>query len=322
MLRACGADNYVPVDTPLKPGKRLTVRDCPSFIDPTLQRRYRMILGFIGFMVQMTRPDLAFAYCELSKFLSCPGQVHMTQAERCLAYIKGTIDYGITYDRPKYPSKVNRLEAFVDSDYAADPDTRRSVTGYLIILNNGPVAWKSKRQSCVTLSSAEAEFVAATTCAIETLYLRSLLRGFGHRQPLSTTLWEDNASAIAMAENPVAPDKSRHIDTRYYFLREMDRAHVVKLRKIDTADNVADALTKSLPGPTFTRHISLIMGDNREYLMARPIPTRQPQAPLLPSTCRQSRVPPSSMKEYLNATLGPDYDPTPFNHSLILAAAA
>jgi hypothetical protein len=125
-----------------------------------------------------------------------------------------------------------------------------------------------------------------------------------------------------MAENPVAPDKSRHIDTRYYFLWEMDRAHVVKLRKIDTADNVADALTKSLPGPTFTRHISLIMGDNREYLMARPIPTRQPQAPLLPSTCRQSRVPPSSMKEYLNATLGPDYDPTPFNHSLILAAAA
>jgi hypothetical protein len=247
----------------------------------------------------------------------------MDQAERVLAYLKGTIDDGITYCRPKYKGKVNTLEAFVDSDYAADPDTRRSVTGYLIILNNGPVAWKSKRQNCVTLSSAEAEFVAATTCAIETLYLRSLMRGFGYKQTRTTTLWEDNASAIAMSQNPVAPGKSRHIDTRWYFLRDMDRAHVVKLRKIPGTENPADALTKSLPGPTFQKYFSLVMGADHIHLMARPIPVKQPRAPLLPpAPTRMATGGNIPMKDYLQATLGPDFDPTPYNHQLIHAAAA
>ena len=85
-----------------------------------------MILGFLGFLVQMTRPDLAFAYAELSKFLSCPGQAHLEQAERCLAYLAGTMDHGITYSRQE-SGKLNIMEAWVDSDYATDPDTHRSV---------------------------------------------------------------------------------------------------------------------------------------------------------------------------------------------------
>lgn len=77
----------------------------------------------------------------------------------------------------------------------------------------------------------------------------------------------------------MAPDKSRHIDTRYYFLRDMDRAHVTKLRKFPGTENVAGALTKSLPGPTFRKHVSLMMGAGREHLMARPVPDRHPSCP-------------------------------------------
>eukprot|EP00961_Rhodomonas_salina_P190841 2574721-Rhodomonas_salina.1 len=116
-------------------------------------------------------------------------------------------------------------------------------------MNNGPISWKSKRQSCVTLSSAEAEFVAASLCGQEVIYLRNLLRDLDFTQDSPTGIWEDNASCVLMSENPVNADRSRHIDTRIYWLRDMVRAKIVKLRKCAGTQNVADALTKSLPSP-------------------------------------------------------------------------
>eukprot|EP00961_Rhodomonas_salina_P178358 2405855-Rhodomonas_salina.1 len=130
---------------------------------------------------------------------------------------------------------------WVDSDYAADPDTRKSVTGYVCRINNGPITWKAKRQSCVTLSSAEAEFVAASICSQEIIYLCSTLSGFGYEQKGATVLFEDNASCIAMSN----PAGSRHINTRLYFLRDMVLEGVLKLSKVDGTKNPADALTKS-----------------------------------------------------------------------------
>ena len=158
------------VKTPLAPGVRLSKNDCPETVNPDLHRRYRGIIGHLSFLVQMTRPDLAYAYAELSKFCQCPGMVHMQAAERVLQYLRLTYDQGITYRDPG-PTLRNKLLGWVDSDFAADPDTRRSVSGYILSLNGGPVAWKSKRQSCTTLSSAEAEFVAASICGQEVIYI-------------------------------------------------------------------------------------------------------------------------------------------------------
>jgi hypothetical protein len=324
VLRACGAENYKPVKTPLKAGIRLSKKDSPDVVDPKLQRRYRMILGYLGFLVQMTRPDLAFAYAELSKFLACPGEVHLEQAERCLAYLVGTVDRGITYSAPR-KSKLNTLEAWVDSDYAADPDTRRSVTGYVVVLNNGPVAWKAKRQACVTLSSAEAEFVAASVCCVEVLYLRSILRGFGYVQREPTTVWEDNASAIAMSNNPINPDKSRHIDTRFHFLRDMVKAKLIKLRKVPGTENVADALTKALDGVTLEKHVDLVMGRSRELLMERQVPEDKPGLAIIPKHVEMNAGLRQPMRCFLK-TMGwghdADFDPTPFAQQLMVAAAA
>eukprot|EP00961_Rhodomonas_salina_P114716 1543233-Rhodomonas_salina.1 len=92
----------------------------------------------------MTRPDLAFAFAELSKFVANPGAVHLKAERRTLAYLAGTADKGITYSRPALEKHVNRLYGWVDSDYAADPDTCRSVTGYVVSLNKGPVSWRAK----------------------------------------------------------------------------------------------------------------------------------------------------------------------------------
>ena len=263
ILRTYDAWGLNPVKTPLEPGKRLTKQDSPSVIDPDLHRRYRGFVGHLSFLVQMTRPDLAFAFSELSKFIQAPGIKHWLSVSRTLQYLRGTYNQGITYSDPGL-AKRNVVEGWVDSDFAADPDTRRSVTGYVLSLNNGPVSWKSKRQACTTLSSAEAEFVAASICGQELIYVRALMDGLGFTQKGPTTIWEDNAACIAMSENPTHADRARHIDTRIYFLRDMVRDGIVKLRKVPGTENVADALTKSLPAPSFEKH--------REYLWGSSVP--------------------------------------------------
>eukprot|EP00961_Rhodomonas_salina_P069833 937374-Rhodomonas_salina.2 len=188
----------------------------------------------------------------------------MEQAEHVLRYLKGTATEGITYSNPG-PERRNVLHGWVDSDFAADKDTRRSVTGYVISINCGPVSWKAKRQACTTLRPAEAEFVAASLCGQEVIYLRAMLRGFGFEQHGPTTIFEDNASCIAMSHNPVKPEHSRHIDTRLYFLRDMVRDKVLRLEKCAGTQNVADALTKSVPGPTLAKHRAFFLGSRAHF---------------------------------------------------------
>ncbi len=103
----------------------------------------------------------------------------MQAAERVLQYVHGTYDQGITYFDPGDETK-NTLIGWVDSDFGSDPDTRKSMTGYLMSLNEGAISWRSSRQGGVTLSSSEAEFVAASQAGQEVVYLRVLLRGFGY----------------------------------------------------------------------------------------------------------------------------------------------
>ena len=95
--------------------------------------------------------------------MQSPGEAHLQAAERVLRYLRGTFEDGITYYNTGC-RKRNVLYGWVDLDYASDPDTCKSVTGYVISMNGRPVLWKPKRQDCVTLSSAEAEYVAASMC--------------------------------------------------------------------------------------------------------------------------------------------------------------
>jgi hypothetical protein len=112
--------------------------------------------------VNMTRPDLAWSYSELSKYVQYPGQAHMDAAVHVLRYLRGIYDQASLYQR--VDTLVDTLWGSVDSDWAADVDSRRSHTGYLIMLNGGPLSWKSHRQDCVSLSTSEAEYVAASQC--------------------------------------------------------------------------------------------------------------------------------------------------------------
>ncbi len=124
---------------------------------------------------------MAWSYSELSKYVQTPGKVHRDAAHHVLRDLRGTYDQTIVYERTDI--LAHTIWGWVDSDWAADLDSRRSHTGYILILSGGAVSWKSRRQDCVSLSTSEAEYVAASQCGQEVVYLREILRDFGFAPP-------------------------------------------------------------------------------------------------------------------------------------------
>jgi hypothetical protein len=128
------------------------------------------------------------------------------------------------------------------------------------MLNGGVVSWKSTKQKSVSLSTAEAEWYAASEAGKETVYLRSILNDFGFEQVSPTLLYEDSRAVIVMAENPVNRKASRHIDTRKHFIGQLVEDKTIVLEHCATDHMVADTLTKGLPAPAFEKHKTKMIG--------------------------------------------------------------
>jgi hypothetical protein len=120
--------------------------------------------------------------------------------------------------------------------------------------------WKSRRQDCVSLSTYEAEYVAASQCGQEVVYLREILHDFGFTPTGPTRVYEDNLACVAMSENPVRRKYSRHIDIRRYFVRDLVAQQILKLVPLRTNLMVANAITKSLPTPAHAKHRDIMIG--------------------------------------------------------------
>ena len=121
-------------------------------MSPAFHCRYHGIVGSLGYLVNMTRPDLAWSYSELSKYVQNPGKENMDAAHHVLRYLRGTYDPAIVYER--IDVLANTLWGWVDSDWAADLDSRRSHTGYILMMSGGAVSWKSRQdltRLCVAL---------------------------------------------------------------------------------------------------------------------------------------------------------------------------
>ena len=175
----------------------------------------------------------------------------MQAAKRVLRYLAGTKDLGLKFTRPS-DELLNRLHGFVVSDWAGCLDTRKSTTGYVLMLNGALVSWKSKRQNVVALSSAEAEFMAASSLVQEVVYIRKLLTNLGFPQEPATEIGEDNRTCIAWSEGSVGgSDRAKHIDLRQHFVHAAVQDKVLVLRAVKSEDNVADILTKPLAEPAF-----------------------------------------------------------------------
>ena len=244
--------------TPMEPGTRLIEADRPAVQNLRLTKSYQHVVGCLQYLTQWTRPDIGHVTHELSKHQCNPGLTHMETAVRTVRYLKGTSNYGLVYC--KVAEHADRLIGFADADWAGDTDTRKSVSANVFLCNGGAVMWHCKQQQGVATSTAEAEFVSASTAGKDAEWLRRLMAGMGMHQPGPTPIYEDNQGCRLMSENPVHKSRTRHIDVAQHKVRDLVRNNIVRLVDCPTLDMTADILTKALPAPAFRRHRDTMLG--------------------------------------------------------------
>ena len=194
-----------------------------------------------------TRPDIMFAISLISRFMERPKEAHWQAAKRILRYVKGTKRFGILYTTSKYSDLIG----YTDSDWAGSIDDRRSTTSYVFHMGSGTISWASKKQPIVALSTAEAEYVAATAAACLAIWMRRMLRSLCQEQAKETMIFCDNSSAIALSKNVVFHKRTKHIDTKFHYIRELVNNGEIVLVHCRTQEQVADILTKLLGQKNF-----------------------------------------------------------------------
>jgi hypothetical protein len=176
-------------------------------------------------------------------------------ADETIVYLAQTARLGVVYDG--HAPQADTLRALSDSDWAIG----HSTTGWLLMLAGACVFYASKRQACIAMSSTEAEIIAASACAVEAVHARALLTEMGLPQESPTVLQVDNTGAVALARERRSCHRSRHVDRRYFKVRELMAEGALHVEHVDTALNTADLLTKSLPLEPFARHRATALGD-------------------------------------------------------------
>jgi len=260
MLKRFNMEGCNPITTPAEPNSHLLKSDQPTVPNKALTRDYQRLVGGLMYLSSFTRPDISYSINQCAKFMANPGATHIAAAKRILRYLAGTRHLGLTYLRSQDPGTANVITAYADSDHAGDPDSRRSVTGYLLLLNGAAVSWQSVRQQVVALSSAEAEYYAASVAGTDITYLRRLMEELGYAQTRPTTVYEDNMACIFMSNSSGAYHKVRHIDTRVYHLRDLCKNQTMELVKVESVRQAADSLTKGTPRALFDYHRAVMLG--------------------------------------------------------------
>jgi hypothetical protein len=202
---------------------------------------YKEAIGSLMYLMVCTRPDLAASIQVFAKYMQNPGEEHWQGVKRVFRYLKTTQDKCLRYE---IQGGV-KLIGYCDSDYAGDLDTMRSTSGYVFLLGGGAVSWSSKRQGMVTLSSTEAEYVAATHASKEALWLKRFLVELGWTQD-AVRVYCDNQSALRLMRNPQYHARTKHISVQFHFLRELIEGGELDFGFVGTNLQCADFLTKGV----------------------------------------------------------------------------
>jgi hypothetical protein len=189
-----------------------------------------------------TRPDIFFSVNTLSQFLVEPRRVHLVAAKHVMRYLKGTIDYGLSYDGDHNFT----LSGYTDSDWAGSIVDRKSTSGCCFSLGSAMISWQSRKQSNIALNTVEVEYIVACSASCEAIWLRKLLTGLFDLDMEATTILCDNQSCIKMTENHIFHDRSKHIEIHYHYIHDMVQRGSFKLLYVSMDEQVADVLTKPL----------------------------------------------------------------------------
>jgi hypothetical protein len=239
ILDSAGMASCNPCHTPIEMKLKLGMLKEGDPVNPT---QYRSIIGSLRYLVN-TRPDIAYAVGIASRYMECPGSQHWAVVKQILRYVRGTQNYGFSYtDGMQLPV----VTGYSDSDWAGDVDDRKSTSGMVFFLDKNIITWTSQKQKVVALSSCEAEYIAASTAACQAVWLSKMLSEIQGCQPSAVKHFIDNQSAIALSKNPVFHERTKHIDTRFHFIRECVTEGKIKVEHIGTEGQLADILTKAL----------------------------------------------------------------------------
>ena len=250
LLEKFGMGSANPVSTPVEYGLKLAkASEEDSKSDCVDQGLYQSAVGGLLYLATSTRPDIAYGVNNVAKFCSQPTKQHWVAVKRILRYLKGTVNLGLLYRKGSSSSCVG----FSDADWAGDINDRRSTSGYLFQLSGAAVSWRSKKQSCVALSTAEAEYMALASTAQEAIWMRRLTSDLKNGPTTGTVIFEDNRSAICMAQNPQFHGRTKHIAIKFHFIREQVKNGNIELKHCETKEMVADMLTKGLYRDQFTK---------------------------------------------------------------------
>ena len=215
---------------------------------------YANAIGFVMYSMISTRPDLSYSISLLSRFMSNPGCDHWNALKWLLRYIKSTENVSLNFCKR---NSTLDLVGYVDSDFAGDRDSRKSTTAYQFTLGGNCISWKSQLQPLVALSTTEAEYVAVTDEFKEAIWLQGFLKE-AKLLDGTVTVYSDSQSAIHLGKNPVYHERTKHVDVRYHFVRDMISKGEVNLQKIPTENNPADMGTKVVTLAKFKHCLNLL----------------------------------------------------------------
>ena len=263
------------LDIPMQPGLQLE-----GSKPPDTNFMYQELVGSLLFLARCTRPDITYAVHYLSRFFSNYGKSQWESAKKILQYLKGTKELGILYSR----EEDQFVCGFVDADYGSDRVSRKSTTGCLFTFNGAPVVWISKRQTCIALSSTESEYIALAQGGKEAVWITRIYSELGMSfQDDPICLKTDSQSAMKLAKNPEHHDKSKHIDIRHHYIRQLVESEKIILEYIPDKIQPADILTKSIVKENFLR--------KREFMGMQSPPKESAKRSALSSVIRDPKRP-------------------------------
>ncbi|KAA0057585.1 Beta-galactosidase [Cucumis melo var. makuwa] len=237
-----------PADTPIEFNCKLGNSDDQVPVD---KEQYQCLVGKLIYLSH-TRPDISFVVSVVSQFMQVSYEKHMEAVNRILRYLKNTPGKGLMF------RKTNRktIEAYTDSDWARSVIDRKSTSGYCTFVWGNLVTWRSKKQSVVASSSAEAEYRAMSLGICEEIWLQKVLSDLHQECETPLKLFCDNKAAISIANNPVQHDRTKHVEIDRHFIKERLDSGSICIPYILSSQQIADVLTKGLLRPHFDLCVS------------------------------------------------------------------
>lgn len=233
-----------PASTPLEQNHRLGLATGGFITNPD---QYRRLVGRLIYLC-FTRPELSYCVHILSQFMQKPREEHWEAALRVVRFLKGSPGQGILLQK----DSDLKLYGWCDSDWAGCPLTRRSLTGWFVLLGQSPISWKTKKQHTVSRSSAEAEYRSMATATCELKWLLGILSCLGVDHPQPIQIYCDSQAALHIAKNPVFHERTKHIEVDCHFVRDEIAKGVIQPTHVSTHTQLADIFTKALGRSQFT----------------------------------------------------------------------